>query len=514
MLFNSYEFLWVFLPLVGLGFIVSRSMGITHAIIWLLACSIFFYSWWNPPFVLLLIGSVLFNYFMQRKITQNRNVSLLVFAITCNLSLLFYYKYSNFFLNLVSSTTDAPFSIVNVTLPLAISFFSFQQIAYLYDAFNNQVKKHTFLEYSLFVIFFPQLIAGPIVSQRNIIPQFKSVRALSPRAEDLAAGITIFAIGLFKKVVIADTMAGFASPVFENAAGLSELSFLEAWTGALSFTLQLYFDFSGYSDMALGLGRLFGIHLPINFNSPYKARSIIDFWRRWHITLSQFLRDYLYIPLGGSKGGITRRYVNLLIVMLLGGLWHGAGWTFILWGGLHGIYLIMNHCWINFCKKTNLQAMTSNNIYQFFSWFLTFIAVTFAWVLFRAENFTVAYNIYHAMLGFNGIDLPHRVITILGPLGEYLFFLGIKGQSIDYFELWQPKSVYWIASLLFIVLYLPNTSQWLSRYVRRFPLKLNPPHKLFIWRPTLGNGVIILCLLFYTVFYINDAPTEFLYFQF
>ena len=349
MLFNSYEFIFLFLPIVLLGFHLIGKQGHHRvAIAWLVGASLFFYGWWNPAYLLLMLFSVLFNYSVGVSLsnTSGRKLlskTILTIGVSVNLAILGYFKYANFFVDNLNALSGTNLILNEVILPLAISFFTFQQIAYLVDAYRGKTKEYNFLHYCLFVTFFPQLIAGPIVHHKEMLPQFAKDAVYKLRSKHLAIGITIFALGLFKKVVLADGVSVYATPVFNAAEAGVMLTFFEAWGGALAYTFQLYFDFSGYSDMAIGIARMFGIRLPLNFNSPYKATSIIDFWRRWHITLSRFLRDYLYIPLGGSRKGRVRRYINLMTTMILGGLWHGAGWTFLLWGALHGFYLMINH---------------------------------------------------------------------------------------------------------------------------------------------------------------------------
>ncbi|HIE55101.1 MAG TPA: MBOAT family protein, partial [Chromatiaceae bacterium] len=358
MLFNSYIFILVFLPLTLVVYFAMGRLGYSRAAIaWLVGASLFFYGWWNPAYLGLILFSILFNYTAGVVMTRipgeegQRKKLVLAFGIAINLGLLGYYKYANFFVDSVSYLTGIEWHIETIVLPLAISFFTFQQIAYLVDAYKGETHEYNLLHYCLFVTFFPQLIAGPIVHHKEMLPQFMRDAVYRMRHQDLAIGITIFLVGLFKKVVIADGFASNATPVFQAADAGEVIGFLSAWTGVFSYTMQLYFDFSGYSDMAIGIGRMFGIKLPINFNSPYQALNIIDFWRRWHITLSRFLRDYLYIPLGGNRKGPARRHVNMMVTMLLGGLWHGAGWNFVIWGGLHGSYLVVNHFWRQIWRK-------------------------------------------------------------------------------------------------------------------------------------------------------------------
>jgi alginate O-acetyltransferase complex protein AlgI len=370
MLFNSYVFIFVFLPISFITFFILAKFHLTKwAILSLTLSSLFFYTYWNPPYLILLLISVVFNHQIGNLIGSFSPKSkpgkyLLILGMVVNLGLIAYYKYANFLLASFDEVFRTDFHVSGIILPLGISFYTFNQIAYLVDVYQGDKRNYHLLEYILFVTFFPHLIAGPIVRHDELIPQFRKARFFVFSHKNIALGLTIFTLGLAKKVLIADNLSPWVAPVFEHAG---EITFIEAWVGALSYTFQLYFDFSGYSDMAIGLGLLFNIRLPINFNSPYKATSISDFWRRWHITLSNFLRDYLYIPLGGSRRGEIRRYVNLLMTMLLGGLWHGAGWTFVLWGGLHGLYLCINHGW----RKLNVS------LPKLFAWLLTF----FAWAL-------------------------------------------------------------------------------------------------------------------------------------
>ncbi|TNC80995.1 MAG: membrane-bound O-acyltransferase family protein [Oleiphilus sp.] len=395
MLFNSYVFIFAFLPLVLVGYyLLASRMGMKWALFWLILASLFFYGWWNPIYLTLILVSIVFNYAISKRIEGKRNRHLLTLGIAVNLGLLAYFKYANFFVDNLNTLFEAGLVLETVILPLAISFFTFQQIAFLVDTYRQESHAYSFLNYSLFVCFFPQLIAGPIVHHRQMMPQFASPSLLNERSRNIAIGFSIFAIGLFKKVVIADSIAAYSTPLFSAAEQGDTLNFYEAWCAALAYTGQLYFDFSGYSDMAIGLGRMFGIRLPLNFNSPYKSGSIIEFWKRWHITLSTFLRDYLYIPLGGNRKGPARRYVNLIITMLLGGLWHGAGWLFVIWGLLHGVYLVINHAWRNLRSDISLRV---TGLERSFYHLLTFLAVVVAWVFFRAESLDSAWSILQSM---------------------------------------------------------------------------------------------------------------------
>jgi alginate O-acetyltransferase complex protein AlgI len=385
-LFNSSVFLLLYLPLVLLGFLILASLK-RHRLagLWVTGASLFFYGWWNPLYVPVLMASIAFNYLLGGYLVRRPNTALLAFGITANVLLLGYFKYTGFLVQVVGEVAGLDWTIPNIVLPLAISFFTFQQIAYLVDAHDGDVVEHDFLNYLLFITFFPHLIAGPITHHREMIPQFNDPDTFRPKLENLAVGLTLFLIGLIKKVAIADTMGTYARPVYEAAGQGVPLTFLESWGGALSYALQVYFDFSGYTDIARGLGLWFGFRWPENFDRPYLAASVRDFWRRWHMTLSRFLRDYLYIPLGGGRHGRGRTAANLMLTMLLGGLWHGASWSFMLWGGLHGCYLIINHLW----GETRLAArlaLMRGLLALAWRWLciaLTFHAVCFAWCFFR-----------------------------------------------------------------------------------------------------------------------------------
>lgn len=440
---------------------------------------------------------------------------ILMTGVAVNLGLLGYFKYANFFvdnLNLVAGTT---FHLETIILPLAISFFTFQQIAYLVDAFKGITKEYDFLHYALFVTFFPQLIAGPIVHHKEMLPQFMKKDDGSSHSSNLAVGLTIFFIGLFKKAVLADGVAVYASPVFATAASGESLDFFQAWGGALAYTMQLYFDFSGYSDMAIGASRMFGIKLPINFHSPYKATSISEFWRRWHITLSRFLRDYLYIPIGGNGHGRSRRYRNLIITMLLGGLWHGAGWTFVIWGGLHGFYLCVNHFWRFFKSQLNILNSPAGWVRRSCAWFLTFIAVVVGWVFFRATSLDAALIILDGMAGLNGLSIPNGIAARLGPLADVFANFGFvytHGGGMTFVATWL-----WIATLIPIAIWFPNTQEFMARFdpaTNLFPETIEKANlRTLSWAPNLLWSLYIAMLGVAGVLALSEI-SEFLYFQF
>jgi D-alanyl-lipoteichoic acid acyltransferase DltB (MBOAT superfamily) len=408
MLFHSQPFILVFLPVVLAGFFsLGRLGGRGWALAWLLLASLFFYGWWNPKFVLLLAGSIAVNYGLGQRILHaarsGRTSSArrwLVVGITVNLGLLAWFKYADFLLHIAAPHATP----LGIFLPLAISFFTFQQIMFLVDSARQDRADIGPLPYAAFIAFFPHLIAGPIVRPRDIIPQLLAVDIACPRAANLADGLLLFLLGLAKKLVLADTFGSFADTGFNAAAHGAALSFIEAWYAVLAYSLQIYFDFSGYSDMAIGLARMLNVRFPLNFNSPYQARNIAEFWRRWHITLGGFLRDYVYIPLGGSRCGEVRRGINLLLTMLLCGLWHGAAWRFVLWGGIHGAALMLHAR----CKLTLPRGMAQA---------LTLLVVSVAWVPFRADGSHAMFAMLRGMAGLNGIALPQMIVHAVPLLG-------------------------------------------------------------------------------------------------
>jgi len=480
MLFNSYVFILSFLPVTLVVFFLLVRLNLQKlAKIWLTVASLFFYGYWNFAYLPLLLISTGFNYYLGGAIANQKPRSksaklLLGFGISCNLSLIAYYKYAGFLIK-TTNGLGLDFVIPSIILPLGISFYTFTQIAYLVDAFRGEIKRCDLLTYTLFISFYPQLIAGPLLLHQELMPQLQGSKNFRLSYENLAQGLVWFCFGLAKKLLIADRVSVFVAPVFDNAA---QVSFLEAWLGALSYTLQLYFDFSGYSDMAIGLALMLNIHLPLNFDSPYKATSIVEFWRRWHMTLSRFLRDYLYVPLGGNRLGEARRFVNLMITMLLGGLWHGAGWTYVIWGGLHGMFLIVNHGW----RKLGWTMP------KVLGWLITFVCVVVSWVFFRASSVQDATEMLLAMFGAK---------QILIPMSHQAFFQSLPLPGIKFVEslpLWGDPKL--LAVLLLCVLFLPNTQQI---------MKLFKPN---LWWAIGASVIATLSLLS------MNKVSEFLYFQF
>jgi alginate O-acetyltransferase complex protein AlgI len=528
MLFNSIFFICGFLPVVALGFFLFGRASQHLAALWLCGASLFFYGWWNVNYVWLLLTSVVFNYTMGYLIGRagpRRSQAWLTLAVTADLLLLGYYKYTAFFLDSWDQVTGFDWSLGHIILPLGISFFSFTQIAFLVDVYRKKASEYNFVHYLLFVTYFPHLIAGPILHHAQMMPQFAQRTTYHLNWKNIAMGTTIFIIGLGKKVLMADLLSGYSRPIFQGVTDGGTPMFMEAWIGALSYTLQLYFDFSGYTDMAIGISLMFNIRLPLNFNSPYKAASIVDFWRRWHMTLSAFLRDYLYISLGGNRCGPVRRYVNLLLTMLLGGLWHGAGWTFVVWGGLHGLYLCINHAFMAFRQRIGWEVNRFGKWESIPAVGLTFLSVMVAWVFFRADNLASALSLLRGMAGLNGLSLPAewQHSSLMAHLGwlpgfHHAVFNGYMPLTFPVVY-YSNNSLPKLALGLFIVWFLPNTQQWMG-YVEEkaasAPAGLLGILSRFHWQPErwyvwLSAGLV----LGFSMLEMASGPaSEFLYFQF
>ncbi|MBL1243819.1 MAG: MBOAT family protein [Sulfurimonas sp.] len=486
MLFNSYEFIFMFVPLSFFIYFYLNSKKLTEVSKgFLVISSLFFYSWWNIVYLPLILVSMVFNYVIGTSLSKHEEhqivskKQLLTVGIIANIGLLGYFKYADFFISTTNFVLGGEVPLVNLALPLAISFFTFQQIAYLVDSYRGETKEYDFLNYGLFVTFFPQLIAGPIVHHKEMMPQFANVKNKIKNYENILLGLFIFSIGLFKKVAIADTFAVWATNGFDKA---EYLTLLEAWATSLSYTFQLYFDFSGYTDMAIGVALLFNIKLPMNFNSPYKASNIQDFWRRWHITLSRFLRDYIYIPLGGNRKGNFRTISNLMATFILGGIWHGAGWTFIFWGFLHGFALVIHRIWHKLGYRLNVVL----------GWIITFNFVNISWIFFRAKEWEDAIKVLKGMFGFSGIVLPDALANKLAFLSEY---------GIDF------------GGIFFAIHGDKFTPVW---FVLTFILVLVFKNSMFIRDTYTGNyKTIVLSALLFTYGVLSLSKiSEFLYFNF
>lgn len=507
MLFNSWIFLLGFLPVTLAGFFLLGRRSPVMGAAWLAGASLFFYGWWDLRYVPLLLASICVNYGCSTVLASGparRRKALLIAAIAANLALLGYYKYAGLLVASIAELLAQPLPALHVILPVGISFFTFTQIAFLVDTYRGQVRERRFVHYLLFVTYFPHLIAGPVLHHKEMMPQFADRGIFRLSQENIAAGASIFFIGLAKKVLIADNLAPFAGALF-NQPG--EPSLLIAWSGVLAYAFQLYFDFSGYSDMAIGLSRLFGVKLPLNFDSPYKAANIAGFWRRWHMTLSRFLRDYLYIPLGGNRHGGARRYLNLMITMVLGGLWHGAGWNFLIWGALHGVFLGIHGAWGSLAARLRLPVQSA--AWRIVATAITFVAVCTAWVFFRAPDLAGALAIVDGLYGGNGVALPDALARFLVPVQPLLaamnvsFYLGGGSAFIDGWS--------WICLAALLAFACPNTQQ-IMRLVAP-ALDANPVGSYLAWQPTRRWAVAIAGLALASMLSLS-RPAEFLYFQF
>ena len=480
MLFNSLEFIFLFLPLAVLVYFILNKIGPSvPPKLWLTAASLLFYAWASILYLPLITGSILANYSLGRvlaDIARPKRKTILTLGIIANVALLAYFKYANFFIANTNALLATDIKPLALALPVAISFFTFQQIAYLVDTYRGQAGEKALLDYAMWVVFFPQLLSGPIVRFRETMPQFQD-GPKKPDYENISRGLYLFFIGLFKKAIIADTLAIWANHGF---AAPNSLTLVEAWTTSLAYTMQLYFDFSGYTDMAIGIALMLNIKLPLNFTSPYRSLSIQEFWRRWHITLSRFLRDYIYIPLGGNRRGDIRLYCNLVITFLIGGLWHGAGWTFVFWGFLHGMGLVVNRLW----RKTGLA------LNRTLAWFLTFNFVNIAWVFFRARSFSDALSVLAGMAGLNGLVPAGFISSWAGASGRWLAEAG-KFVPSDL-----PAAITILLLCMALVLLTPNSIELKDRF-----------------KPGLVTAVftIVLALLAITSL---TGVSQFLYFNF
>jgi alginate O-acetyltransferase complex protein AlgI len=514
MLFNSYEFLFLFLPITLCLFFALAGMGRARlAAGWLAVASVFFYGYWGPRYVLLLTASIAFNFVAGRAILRanleqagDRSKRILQAALVTNMLVLGYFKYTNFLVQSINDALGTSIASPGIVLPIGISFFTFTQIAFLVDTYYRKVHEPSPMPYALFVTFYPHLVAGPVLHHAEMMPQFGRESTYRFNLGNFVIGVAFLSIGLFKKVMLADGIQPYVGPVFD-AAPTQTLTALEAWGGALAYTMQLYFDFSGYSDMAIGLSKMLNIDLPLNFNSPYKAANIAEFWRRWHMTLSRFLRDYLYIPLGGNRKGPLRRQLNLMATMLLGGLWHGAGWTFVIWGGLHGLYLVIHQLWRGARArwlKHDLDAAPSP-VGHAASMLLTFLVVVVAWVFFRATSFDAALRVLHAMVGVNGLHLPVEWRDL--PLAQAAEAAGwIRFGNLEAFGGARQWSL--IGLLLLSVWLLPNSQELVARARASRVTFLSAK---WAWMSLGGFGVLVFLLAAING---SHGTSEFIYFNF
>jgi len=524
MLFNTYIFILGFLPVTFIGFFVLGHYSKKAAIIWLTCCSLYYYSSIDLFLLGLICLSISVNYCAGTGLVSSRekypqySQYFLAFGLIFNLILLGYFKYANFFIDSLNAALNTGFSLGNIILPIGISFYTFTQIAYLVDLYRDDIKNHSILNYCLFVTIFPHLIAGPIIHHQEIIPQFINNNTFKVQFSNLSAGLVFFFIGLFKKVCLADPLSVYVNQIFDLVNLGAHPTFYEAWIGALSFAFQIYFDFSGYSDMAIGLALMFNIHFPLNFSSPYKSSSVIDFWRTWHMTLSRFLRDYVYIPLGGNRKGMFRRYINLMITMLLGGLWHGAGLTYVCWGGLHGIYLSVNHLWRDIFKKSLPISGRWNTISTKTGVCVTFIAIVFAWVVFRAKNLHDALALWTAMIQLPPIPVSLSTSPVIGRIADLLHYPVADGLPHVYSDTMVLFHAFWIFVLFVMCMILPNT-QTIMRY--KPPLydehRERVPHERSFfsveWKPDY-KWFLFLFLIACIALGMMENVNEFIYYQF
>jgi D-alanyl-lipoteichoic acid acyltransferase DltB (MBOAT superfamily) len=524
MLFNSYEFIFVFLPATLILFFAIGSVSREWALRWLIVASLCFYAWWRPLNALILAPSILINFVLARLLQrlrgdENRRSSkvVLIAGIVFNVAFLGYFKYANFAVSAVNDVFGTGFVLTQIILPLGVSFITFQKIAFLVDVHAGRVESFSLREYCLFVLFFPQLIAGPIVHYREMMPQFQTATCVFD-ATNVAVGLTLFSFGLFKKTFLADRIAPTVSAFYGTAASGAAVPIGPAWISAVGFTLQIYFDFSGYTDMALGIARLFGIRLPPNFNSPLRATSIIDFWLRWHMTLTRFLTAYVYNPLAltltrrrmaqglpvvGGRQTTPGAFVELLLLptvltMFISGLWHGAGYLFILWGLLHGFYLVVNHAWRLAGPNSWGDRASYNRAMTPIGFVLTFTCVVASMVVFRAPTFRAAVAILRGMAGFSGFRLTGSAYAAMYP--ETVWLAG------------------WLVMLLWITLVLPNTLRLLDRYEPALGWMAARPdgerwQPVRYWSPSLLWALTISLVAAVGVLYLG-GQSEFLYWQF
>jgi len=542
MLFNSYEFIFVFLPVTLTVFLALGTFSRTWALSSLILASLCFYAYWRPFNVLIISPAILVNFglarTLQRLVPRKKQAlsrAVLVCGVAFNVAFLGYFKYANFAATVAHDVFGRDLVLTQIILPLGISFITFQMIAFLVDVQGGRIESFSLRDFFLFALFFPQLIAGPIVHYREMMPQFHRASCRFDK-EDISVGLTLFAFGLFKKVVLADSIGPLVAPIFGQATGGAPISLLTAWMAAIGFTMQIYFDFSGYTDMALGIARLFGIRLPQNFYSPLRASNIIDFWLHWHMTLTRFLTAYIYNPLVlsltrrrlakgkatyGGRNTTLGAFLELLVfptvfTMFVSGLWHGAGYTFIVWGLLHGVYLAINHGW----RRLGPGLWPDKQSYARFmgpaGFVLTFISVAASMIIFRATSMDSAINLLKGMIGLNGLALPSSVLDHLGPLAGWLGEAGVvRGLEPD-IEL--NKIAPWIVGLTLIALACPNTLQILARYepalgVKAPSSKSGRLERAIAWSASPLWAVVLSVVAAVSIFHLG-GQSEFLYWQF
>ena len=512
MLFNSYEFIFVFLPILFVLICLTRNQHHRLISVIIFASSVF-YAWWDIRYLCLMYFSIIVNFYLGKALFVRKLKPVLVLAIGFNLTLLVIFKYLMLLLSSANEFLNSGFHVPHIILPLAISFYTFQQIAFIVDTYRGNLIEYPSLKmYCLFVMFFPQLIAGPIVYSKQVFHQYKRFTE-NISWENIYIGILIFIIGLFKKLVIADSFAGHADSIF-SIQDINQLTSLDAWAGTVCFGLQIYFDFSAYSDMAIGLGRMMGIELPVNFMSPYKSKSIIEFWRRWHITLSGFLREYVYIPLGGNRGGHWQQSLNILITMLLGGIWHGASWAFMFWGGMHGLMIVVNHLWRRLITN-RFAILKTSTLYTIFCFGITLLLVFMAWVPFRINNPDEVLIVWHKMFSLSEItSLPILYEQKFGSISNFLVALGFEFNSVELFPVFKMLTDCLLG--LIVCLLLPNTAELFRQYLScQKHLDASLYYFNFKQINYQHNGILLLSTLIFIVstLYLSRV-VQFIYFQF
>lgn len=474
MLFNSYIFIFAFFPIVLLGYFgLNRFQKYTAANIFLIIASLFFYGYFNWWYLLIIVSSVVLNYSFSRIMLSEKTAKALrkpVFflALALNIGSLFYFKYYDFFIGNINALFRTDFPLLHLLLPLGISFFTFQQLSYVIDSYkrDEKISKYNFFDYALFVTYFPQLIAGPIVTHDEMVPQFADVGKKRFNADNFAAGLYAFTFGLGKKVIVADAFGLLVDQAFTD---VSSLGTVNAVLTMLAYTFQIYFDFSGYCDMATGIGKMMNIDITMNFNSPYKAVTVVDFWKRWHITLTRFFTRYIYIPLGGNRRGTVRTYVNIMIVFFVSGVWHGANWTFIVWGVLHGIANVLTRI----LDKTTGVFSKNNRVINVISWFFTFAFVNAAWVIFRADSLADSWTFFSQLFHYTGFAQTTELVQNVYTPGFQLI-----GHIIPRFSFIMPAALFVFAFVASV--FMNNTNQRIAKFKPSVPKVLLTPCVL-VW---------------------------------
>ena len=509
MLFNSYQFIFIFLPIALFGYYFVNLKKPEYSYLCVLIFSVLFYGLWNFQFLFLIFVSIIINFLFGLLLSKNKSKFYLFTGILFQILILGYFKYKNFFLENLNLLNNFSYQIEYIILPLGISFFTFKHILYLIESFNNYPKKkYSFLSYATYITFFPHLIAGPLSRPKEIIPQL--IKNSPMTFYNLNIGLTIFFIGLFKKIILADTFAIYSEDPFNAVENGYQISFIESWLAMICFSFQIYFDFSGYTDMAIGLAKIFNISFPVNFYSPYKSQSIIEFWKKWHMTLSRFLKECIYIPLGGNRRGKILSYLFIIITMLIGGFWHGASWNFILWGFFHSILIIFNHLIIYFTGKKQ----SKSSFIRLLKISITFLLVCFGWVIFKLESLDTILIFFHGLFGYNGF--------VLNPNLERLFFntelisiLKIEFKNIYYYGISQ---IIFIIFGFFIVFLLPNTIQVMKNHNIVLPSEIDNIKKGFKKNLTFKFSkkwaIFIAFLAICSITGLSNETKEFIYYQF